>query len=102
MSLDLRRAFRTLLVAVGARRLSRTCDAVAAPPIVTGPGTETIAGRAVSATTVMWVMAVSGFAVLALKIVWFRVLVRFPPARPYAFTAMLATVLGDVTPRVRR
>ena len=85
-----------LLVAAGAWRLSRTSDAIAAPPIVTGPGTETISGRAVSATTVMWIMAVSGFAALALEIVWFRVLVQFLPATSYAFTTMLATVLGGI------
>jgi spermidine synthase len=85
-----------LLVAAGAWRLSRTSDPVETPPIVTGPGTETIGGRAVSATSVMWVMAVSGFAALALEIVWFRVLVQFLPATSYAFTTMLATVLAGI------
>ena len=36
--------------------------------------------RRVPATTVLVVMAVSGFAALALEIVWFRVLVQFLPA----------------------
>ncbi len=50
----------------------------------------------VSATTVLVVMTVSGFAALALEIVWFRVLVLFLPATTYAFTTMLATVLGGI------
>ena len=85
-----------LLVAAGAWRLSRTPEPVEPAPIVTGPGTETIFGAAISATTVMWVMAVSGFAALALEIVWFRVLVQFLPATTYAFTTMLATVLAGI------
>ncbi len=51
---------------------------------------------AVPAATVLAVMAVSGFAALALEIVWFRVLVQFLPATTYAFTTMLATVLGGI------
>lgn len=51
---------------------------------------------AVPATTVLAVMAVSGFAALALEIVWFRVLVQFLPATTYAFTTMLATVLAGI------
>ena len=45
---------------------------------------------------VLGVMAVSGIASLALEIVWFRVLVQFLPATSYAFTTMLATVLGGI------
>ena len=85
-----------LIVAAGAWRLGRTSDPLETPPMVTGPGTETVGGTAVSATTVMWVMATSGFAALALEIVWFRVLVQFLPATSYAFTTMLATVLGGI------
>lgn len=45
---------------------------------------------------VLAVMGVSGIASLALEIVWFRVLVQFLPATSYAFTTMLATVLGGI------
>lgn len=45
---------------------------------------------------VLGVMAVSGVASLGLEIVWFRVLVQFLPATSYAFTTMLATVLGGI------
>jgi spermidine synthase len=55
------------------------------------------------------VFAMSGFAALALEVVWFRVLVLVVPATTYAFTAMLATVLAGialgsalVTPLLRR
>ena len=42
------------------------------------------------------VAALSGCAALALEIVWFRILVHFVPATTYAFTTMLATVLGGI------
>ena len=45
---------------------------------------------------VLGAMAVSGVASLALEIVWFRILVQFLPATSYAFTTMLATVLGGI------
>ncbi|MGH9346545.1 MAG: fused MFS/spermidine synthase [Vicinamibacterales bacterium] len=58
---------------------------------------------------VLAVFAVSGFAALALEIVWFRLLVLFVPATTYAFTTMLAAVLFGIaagsaaaTPLLRR
>lgn len=42
------------------------------------------------------VVAVSGFASLALEIVWFRLMLQFVTATTEAFTAMLATVLGGI------
>lgn len=50
----------------------------------------------VAPSMLLAVMAVSGFAALALEIVWFRILVQFLPATTYAFTTMLATVLGGI------
>ncbi len=89
-----------LLVAAGAWLLGRA-DAPASAsgemsPSVAGPVTVTTFGGAVSATVLIWVMAASGFAALALEIVWFRVLVQFLPATSYAFTTMLATVLAGI------
>ena len=89
-----------LLVAAGAWLLGRA-DAPASAsgemsPSVAGPVTVTTCGGAVSATVLIWVMAASGFAALALEIVWFRVLVQFLPATSYAFTTMLATVLAGI------
>jgi spermidine synthase len=58
---------------------------------------------------VLVVGALSGFASLALEVIWFRVLVLYFEATSYAFTAMLATVLFGiaagsyvVTPLMRR
>lgn len=58
---------------------------------------------------VLAVFAVSGFASLALEIVWFRVLASLLGPSSYAFTLMLATVLADIalgsyviTPFMRR
>jgi spermidine synthase len=42
------------------------------------------------------VFALSGFSSLALEVVWFRMLVLYYPATTYAFTAMLAMVLGGI------
>jgi spermidine synthase len=40
--------------------------------------------------------AVSGMTSLALEVIWFRMLVLYFPATTYAFTAMLASVLGGI------
>ena len=40
--------------------------------------------------------AVSGMTALALEVIWFRTLVLYFPATTYAFTAMLASVLGGI------
>lgn len=45
---------------------------------------------------VLVAFAVSGFAALALEVIWFRVLVLFIQVSTYAFTIMLATVLGGI------
>jgi hypothetical protein len=42
---------------------------------------------------VLVVLALSGFAGLALEVVWFRLLTLFITATTYAFTTMLGTVL---------
>lgn len=42
---------------------------------------------------IWWVMGASGFASLALEIVWFRLMVQTLDATTYAFTLMLAVVL---------
>jgi len=84
-----------LLVAATAGWLSRRATpAPAAMPGTTSPDPAT--GPAVSASVVLVAMAVSGVAALALEIVWFRILVQFLPATSYAFTTMLATVLGGI------
>jgi len=49
-----------------------------------------------SAVCLWLVFAVSGFASLALEIIWFRALVMFVPATIYAFTMILAVVLAGL------
>jgi spermidine synthase len=86
-----------LLVGVGAwllpvRRIRPTPEAASAEraPLGTEP---TAAVRRL----VLAYFGLSGLAALALEVVWFRVLVLFLPATTYAFTTMLATVLGGIT-----
>jgi spermidine synthase len=45
---------------------------------------------------ILAVFGISGFAALALEIVWFRLLVLFVPATTYAFSTMLAAVLFGI------
>jgi spermidine synthase len=57
---------------------------------------STIDARAVSEPLpriAVAIFALSGFAALALEVVWFRILVYFVPATTYAFSTMLAAVL---------
>jgi spermidine synthase len=45
---------------------------------------------------VLVVFGISGLAALALEVIWFRLLVLILPATTYAFTTMLASVLGGI------
>jgi len=67
-----------------------------APPPATVEGGVAESAAAVSPGAIVLVMTVAGLASLALEIVWFRMLVQFLPATSYAFTTMLATVLGGM------
>jgi len=62
------------------------------PVIAAGPAHEARRAYAIVAVVVF----LSGFASLALEVVWFRVLLQFVNATTYAFTTMLATVLGGI------
>jgi spermidine synthase len=72
----------------GERRVAVAGAAAAAAPA--------FRANALSPRLVLAAMALSGVAALALEIVWFRILVQFLPATSYAFTTMLATVLGGI------
>ena len=81
-----------VLVGLGALLLTRLAgrengrqdlEIAAADPAIAAP----------RAKVILLVVALSGFAGLALEVVWFRVLTLFLPATTYAFTTMLATVL---------
>jgi spermidine synthase len=45
---------------------------------------------------VLVVFTISGFAAIALEVVWFRILVLYLDSNTYAFTVMLATVLAGI------
>jgi spermidine synthase len=65
------------------------------PETSAGPvGAAAASSRAYAAVAL--VVFLSGFASLALEVVWFRVLLQFVNATTYAFTTMLATVLGGI------
>ena len=59
--------------------------------------TTSPAASGATAAVLLAVFAASGLASLALEVVWFRMLVLILPATTYAFTTMLATVLGGIT-----
>ncbi len=88
-------------VAVGlsALILSRRFEAQGA--VAHGPALEDAshvpaAAHRPTEAVILFVVCLSGLASLALEIVWFRILVQFLPATTYAFTIMLATVLGGI------
>jgi spermidine synthase len=62
-------------------------------PVPTGPVVDRPPVPARVRRTVLAVFAVSGFATLALEVVWFRMLLGYLPSSAQAFTVMLATVL---------
>lgn len=78
---------------------SRTFAAPAAPP---RPATPTATADSPSpalpagARMVLAVSAISGFASLALEVVWFRLLAIFLGPTSYTFTVVLATVLAGI------
>ncbi len=58
-----------------------------------GPGAAVTAGQR---QIVLWTFFISGVMSLALEIIWFRMLVVFLRPTAYAFTIMLACVLGGI------
>lgn len=58
-----------------------------------GPGASVTAGQR---QIVLWTFFISGVMSLALEIIWFRMLVVFLRPTAYAFTIMLACVLGGI------
>jgi spermidine synthase len=74
------------------RRLARSATAGALAPAVAG-GTVRVTAWNVP---IGIVVLISGLVALALEIVWFRMLVQYLTATTYAFTTMLATVLGGI------
>jgi len=73
---------------------SRVAEAHAAP--ASSPARLDTIATPSTYRAVALVVFLSGFASLALEVVWFRVLLQFVSATTYAFTTMLATVLGGI------
>jgi spermidine synthase len=67
-------------------------EAATAPPADAPIG----AGSSAVPNLVLAAFAISGFASLALEVIWFRVLVVFLGPTTYAFTVMLASVLAGI------
>ncbi|MEW6322824.1 MAG: fused MFS/spermidine synthase [Acidobacteriota bacterium] len=82
-------------LAIGALALLLARDVAEAEPAVTPAPTPATPSSA-AYRAVWFVVGLSGFASLALEIVWFRVLLQFLPATTYAFTTMLGTVLAGI------
>jgi spermidine synthase len=86
-------------ILVGIAALTMVRGRTTVPVARTGPPSTTPTGPVPAAAstplpaTAIAVFALSGFAALALEVIWFRVLVYFVPATTYAFSTMLAAVL---------
>lgn len=70
-------------------------DAHSGPAASDGGASPAASG--VTGALVLLFFALSGVASLALEVIWFRMLVLILPATTYAFTTMLATVLGGIS-----
>jgi spermidine synthase len=90
-------ALINVTVGLGAIVLAQRSERAASHEIQKAPehgGDDSVAPalrRAVALT-----IFVTGFASLALEVVWFRILLQYLTATTYAFTTMLATVLGGI------
>lgn len=87
-------------VAVGLAALifsTRLAPAVEEPSLRTGTPLVAAADRPSGLPrTALVVFGLSGFAALALEVLWFRVLVYFVPATTYAFSTLLGAVLAGL------
>jgi spermidine synthase len=90
-------ALMNVAAGLGALALSRIrrrdeLDSPTNPPgVERAPSTATVSFR--ERRAVLIVIALAGFAGLALEVVWFRLLLLIVPATSYAFSTMLAIVL---------
>jgi spermidine synthase len=84
------------LVAIGAFVLDRRFGGTAAAHIAAPNTSSSHVPLTREERLILIVFALSGFAALALEIVWFRLLVLFVPATTYAFSTMLASVLFGI------
>jgi spermidine synthase len=109
-SIGIRRTFLVAaainaIVAAAAFMLSRGTSSEATArrneqEAIVAPSIDHLSSPPVHGTTGVLVLvffALSGLASLALEVIWFRMLVLLLPATTYAFTTMLATVLGGIS-----
>ncbi len=89
-------AATNVLVGIGALVLDRLVAQAAESDGALEPRTPPRSALTRQEQVILVVFAVSGFAALALEIVWFRLLVLFVPATTYAFATMLAAVLFGI------
>ncbi|BCS34444.1 hypothetical protein TBR22_A36710 [Luteitalea sp. TBR-22] len=75
---------------------SGTAPEPASSPTIDDHVTSRPAATGTTAQLVLLYFFLSGLASLALEVIWFRMLVLILPATTYAFTTMLATVLGGI------
>jgi spermidine synthase len=73
--------------------VSPTTATAAPAPAAPADAAAAVVAPAAPVRLMLIVFGLSGFASLALEVIWFRILVLFLPATTYAFTTMLATVL---------
>ena len=84
-----------VIVGIAALAIHKSRNAAIESPI-TNPQSPDNRQSTIGHSTLLLVVAVSGFASLGLEIVWFRLLLQFVTATTEAFTAMLTTVLGGI------
>ena len=85
-----------VVVGVAAIVLSRARQSPNESPVINQPSSIDHQPETSHLRLLWTVVAVSGFASLALEIVWFRLMLQFVVATTEAFTAMLTTVLGGI------
>jgi hypothetical protein len=98
-----------VLLGLALRRRAAAATGVAEPTAVPVPADDRVDLPTGARRLVLWVFVVSGFATLALEVVWFRAIVLVARPTVYTFAIMLAGVLFGIafgsfliTPFMRR
>ena len=84
-----------IAIGVMALAMESRVDRVVAADDAVAPSTRPLRD-APAVGSIELVVGIAGFIALALEIVWFRMLVQYLAATTYAFTTMLAMVLGGI------
>ncbi len=89
-------AILNVVVGIVAITLSRSHQSPNESPITNHQSPDSPQSEVIDLRLLLLVVSISGFASLALEIVWFRLMLQFVVATTEAFTAMLTTVLGGI------